>query len=168
VIPELKVGVFDKNNKPLKNKEVTLHSEPQTVKTDGDGFAIFKNVPIGDHTLSYKLGGATHETPVYVASADTQTVVFEFEQRNLIIMWTILSGLALSVGALVFVLIRRSGGINSPRIKPRGPQSPAGPLGPNGATGFAPPQAHHWHAHTPASGMVVGGPDGVKKFSEDK
>lgn len=169
VIPELKVGVFDKKNKPLRNKEVTLHSEPQTVKTDGDGFAVFANVPIGDHTLSYKLGDAVHEMPVYVASADAQTVVFDFAQRNLIIMWTILSALVLSVAALVVVLIRRSGGtINFPRIRPRGPKSPSGPLGPNGATDFAPPKAHHWHSRSSAPGMVVGGPDGVKTFTEDK
>lgn len=169
VIPELKVGVFDKKNKPLKNKEVTLHSEPQTVKTDGDGFAVFTDVPIGDHTLSYKLSGVTHAMPVYVANADAQTVVFDFAQRNIIIMWTILSALLLSVAALVVVLLRRSGhSINFPRIRPRGPKPLTGPLGPNGATDFASPKPHHWRSRSSASGMVVGGPDGVKTFMEDK
>lgn len=167
VIPELKVGVFDKNNKPLRNKEVTLHSEPQTAKTDGDGFAVFKNVPIGNHTLSYETGGTTHEMPVYVATADAQTVVFDITQRNLIVMWALLAGLVLSVVALVTVLIRRSGG-TFPFINPRGPKAPTGPLGPNGATDFAPPQTHHWRSRVPISGMVVGGPDGVKKFKGDK
>lgn len=169
VIPELKIGVFDKKNQPLRNKEVTLHSEPQSVQTDGDGFAVFKNVPIGDHTLSYDLNGTTHEMPVYVASADVQTVVFDFTQRNIMILWAILSTFVLAVAALVAVLIRRSGGaINFPRIRPRGPKPPTGPLGPNGATDFAPPKPHHWHSRSSAPGMVVGGPDGVKTFTEDK
>lgn len=166
VIPELKIGVFDKKNKPIKNKEVTLRSEPQTVKTDGDGFAIFKHVPIGNHTLSYRQGDTVHEMPIYVANGDVQTVVFDFAQRNLIIMWTILTALALSVAALVTVLVRRSGGFNFPSIKRRNPPSQPGPLGPNGATNFAPPTMHHKHSSTP--GMIVGTPDGVKTFPEDK
>jgi hypothetical protein len=68
--PGLKVvvGVFDSNHQPIKGKSVTLHSAPQTVKTDGNGFATFTDVAPGDHHVQYVVGGKTYAQMVTVAN----------------------------------------------------------------------------------------------------
>lgn len=95
VIPELSIGIYDKNHKPLKQKKVTLHSEPQTVTTDDKGIAKFKNVPVGDHTLVYTDAGKEYSQPLTLASdlianagsngvptTNATAVVFPIEQKS--------------------------------------------------------------------------------------
>jgi hypothetical protein len=53
VVSELRAIVTYKNGKPLANTELTLHSTPQTVTTNGQGVAIFKDVALGEHELVY-------------------------------------------------------------------------------------------------------------------
>ncbi len=89
------VGVFDKNHKPLRGKTITLHSSPQTVKTDKNGFATFSDVAPGTHHVIYNAGKQTYDEQVAVVnnvqtSGDTQTaaaqnfsVVYGFVQTSL-------------------------------------------------------------------------------------
>jgi hypothetical protein len=48
---DVKVIVVDTNKKPIEHASVTLHSNPQTAKTNKDGIAEFKNVEQGDHKV---------------------------------------------------------------------------------------------------------------------
>jgi hypothetical protein len=60
------VVVFDKNHKSLAKKKMTLHSSPQTVKTDGNGVATFTNVKPGDHEAIYEAGGKSYSQAITV------------------------------------------------------------------------------------------------------
>lgn len=64
----IKIKVTDKNKQPLKNIRVTLHSTPQTVKTDESGYAVFTDTVPGNHTLVHKNGSKTYEQPIKVAN----------------------------------------------------------------------------------------------------
>lgn len=89
------VGVFDTNHNPLRGKTVTLHSTPQTVKTDKNGFATFTNVSPGDHHVMYTAGKKTYSQLVTAVNnvqttGNTQTapeqnfsVVYDFAQSDL-------------------------------------------------------------------------------------
>jgi hypothetical protein len=102
----LTVGVFDTNHNPLRGKTVTLHSNPQTVKTDKNGFATFTNVAPGDHHVLYTAGKKTYSQQVTAVnnvqtSGSTQTataqnfsVVYGFTQSDLHIapwLWVVLA-----------------------------------------------------------------------------
>jgi len=53
---DVKVKVVDINKKPVEGATVTIHSNPQTTKTDKNGVAFFSNVEAGDHKvlIAYK------------------------------------------------------------------------------------------------------------------
>ena len=65
---QVRIGVFDKENKPLRNADVTFHSTPQTAKTDGDGFVTLTGVAPGSHHLTYVSGGKTYSQEITVAN----------------------------------------------------------------------------------------------------
>jgi hypothetical protein len=48
---DVKVKVVDTAKKPVVGATVTLHSNPQTTKTDKNGVAFFNNVEAGDHKV---------------------------------------------------------------------------------------------------------------------
>jgi len=87
-------GVFDSKHQPLKGRTVTLHSTPQTAKTDDSGFVTFTNVSPGTHHVIYTAGKHTYDQPVSVANtvqtagatqtADPQSfsVVYNFVQTG--------------------------------------------------------------------------------------
>jgi hypothetical protein len=102
----LTVGVFDTNHNPLRGKTVTLHSTPQTVKTDKNGFATFTNVALGDHHVLYTAGKKTYSQQVtavnnvqttgstQTATAQNFSVVYGFTQSDLHIapwLWVVLA-----------------------------------------------------------------------------
>ncbi len=47
----VKVKIVNSEKKPVKGATVTLHSTPQTTKTDKNGIAVFKNVEAGEHKI---------------------------------------------------------------------------------------------------------------------
>lgn len=89
-----KVGFFDKHNKPLANKKVSIHSTPQTATTDAKGYATFNDLAPGSHTVSYTAGGKTYSRPLtlqsniqtvgstQVAEPQSFSIVFDFAQAN--------------------------------------------------------------------------------------
>lgn len=50
----VKLKIVDKNNKPLKNTEVTLYSDPLKAVTNEEGIASFTNVVPGKHLVVIK------------------------------------------------------------------------------------------------------------------
>jgi hypothetical protein len=91
---EVRLTVLDRNHKPLKNATVTLHSTPQTARTDQNGNVTFTNVAAGNHELLYKAGGKSYTQGLQVANnvrdiGDTQaaepqtfSVVFNMAQAS--------------------------------------------------------------------------------------
>ena len=62
----LRVLVLGKDNAPLRNKSITIHSEPQTGKTDGDGAVVFNELAPGTHEVRYQDGDSTYKANVVV------------------------------------------------------------------------------------------------------
>jgi hypothetical protein len=91
---DVKITAYDRDRKPLKNAEVTLHSTPQTAKTDDKGQVTFSNVTSGDHKLVYRNGKKTYSEQVVVVhdvkvegeaqSAELQnfSVVYDLKQSS--------------------------------------------------------------------------------------
>lgn len=118
------VGVFDKNRKPVANKEVELHSEVRKATTDANGVATFEDVTPGTHEVVYADGEEKYTSEVYVANnvktvsglqnapVQNLSVVYGFEQPATLISSTMLiAGLGvLVVATLAIILIRRGGG----------------------------------------------------------
>lgn len=48
---KINIMVKDANGNPIENAIVTLHSDPQTAKTDKNGQVAFSNIEPGDHTV---------------------------------------------------------------------------------------------------------------------
>lgn len=74
----IQVAILDKNKKPIEGKQVTLHSDPQTVKTNAKGVASYTNVATGSHEVQYVSGGKTYKQQIQVlnnvqTTGDTQT-----------------------------------------------------------------------------------------------
>lgn len=73
---KITITAVDKMGKPLKGVEITLHSNPQSAKTDAKGNATFDNVAVGNHSLVYTQGGKTYDQPIIVTNnvdVNTQT-----------------------------------------------------------------------------------------------
>lgn len=65
----ISVTVFGKDDKPLANHKVSLHSDVQTVTTDSNGVATFTDVAPGIHHLVYDVDGKSYSAVVYVENA---------------------------------------------------------------------------------------------------
>ena len=90
----ISVRVYDKNQKPLANKTVTLHSTPTTGKTDNSGLVTFSNITPGTHHIVYADGSKSYDQQLSVANnvrtvGDSQTaavqnvsVVYGLTQHN--------------------------------------------------------------------------------------
>lgn len=68
----VKLLVKDKSGKIAKNTNVTLYSEPQTVKSDKDGVAVFQNVSPGEHRVEVKSGGKVLSASITVNDIVTE------------------------------------------------------------------------------------------------
>lgn len=107
---QVTLTVTDKNHHPLKNKTVTLHSDPLTAKTNAKGEVTFTDVPLGLHHVVYAAGKKTYTQDVTVVNniqtvADAQSakpqtflVAYNFEQSSLNLTW-------LWFGIILFVLV---------------------------------------------------------------
>jgi hypothetical protein len=62
----VRVSLTSGNKKPLANKTVTIHSSPQTGKTDSAGAVSFKGLTAGQHTVTYKAGDKTYSEKILV------------------------------------------------------------------------------------------------------
>lgn len=111
---DVTVRVLDQNGKAVANKTVTLHSTPQTGKTDDKGNVTFKGVTPGDHSVIYAASKKTYTQPITVVNniqttGSTQTaaiqnfsVKYGFAQSSLSVpLWIWLAVVILVLGAVV-------------------------------------------------------------------
>ena len=63
----VKIKVTDESQKPVEGATVTLHSNPQTTKTDKNGIALFRNVEQGDHKVLIAYSGHQGEQSINLA-----------------------------------------------------------------------------------------------------
>jgi len=138
--------LFDKNHKPLKNKTVTLHSDPMTGKTDGKGNVTFADVPLGNHSVVYTAGKTNYTKEISVlnnvktegqtqkAEAQTFSIVYGFAESSLSMLWVWL-GVIVVVVAVLGLLAR------------------------SGRLGFAMQMRNHDYAVPMSAPVVVGGND---------
>jgi hypothetical protein len=116
---QVTLTVFDKNHKPLKNKTVTLHSDPITGKTDDKGNVTFSDVPLGNHSIVYAAGKTSYTKQITVvnnvttegetqkAAAQTFSIVYGFAESSLNMLWVWLGIIVVVVAVLG--LLARSG-----------------------------------------------------------
>lgn len=100
------ITVVDQKNKPLKNAEVLLYSDPQKATTDASGVASFKNVTPGKHlvVLKYKNQETTQEVDVK-DNLTTQnfTINVQVSGTNLTIFIVFLILVLIAVAGVVFI-----------------------------------------------------------------
>ncbi|MGH9857627.1 MAG: hypothetical protein ACRD4B_07275, partial [Acidobacteriota bacterium] len=147
------VSVLGKNDEPIKNQDVTLHSEPMNAKTDDSGMVTFEDVSPGLHKLEYEQDGEKYSQDIEVldnvvitsasetAAPQTFAVVYDTVDATPLPVGVILSlVLVLAVLGGGFVLYR-SGKLTAitDRFNRRGP---------GGTPGEGP------------TGIVLGGHDG--------
>jgi hypothetical protein len=141
---QLKVGVFDKNQKPLRNATVTLHSTPLTVKTDNKGYALLTDVTPGLHHLSYVSGGKIYSQEIQAVNnittkagtqgAPTQNfaVVYSFAQSssNVLRYGLGIAALIITAVALILFIRRQRELVSQPLLvaNPKVVSSSTGPL----------------------------------------
>jgi hypothetical protein len=143
---QVTLTVFDKNHKPLKNKTVTLHSDPLTGKTDDKGNVTFADVPLGNHSVVYTAGKTNYTKEITVlnnvttegetqkAEAQTFSIVYGFAESSLNMLWVWL-GVIVVVAAVLGLLAR------------------------SGRLGFAMQMRSHDYAAPLSAPVVVGGND---------
>lgn len=68
----VRITVKDKENKPLKDKQLTLFSDPMSGRTDKQGVVEFNDVSPGQHKLEYKAGETTHSSTIQIEDAMQQ------------------------------------------------------------------------------------------------
>jgi len=71
-ISALTLALHDRYGSPLRHTEVVLFSEPKIAMTDGEGFATFQDVPLGNHTLE-----------IHVPEQGVETRQINLEPQNL-------------------------------------------------------------------------------------
>ena len=54
ITPVLKIRLLNGDLNPIPNTTIIIHSKPQISKTDDQGIAIFRNIPLGCHMLTYQ------------------------------------------------------------------------------------------------------------------
>jgi hypothetical protein len=106
----IKVRAMDKDNKAIAGKNITLHSDPMTAKTDKDGWAVFGNVAPGQHKVEFKSGRKTYSQPIIVEDAVvTTTDGTQFASpQNFALAFAAggsVSGIVAIVGVLVLAVI---------------------------------------------------------------
>ncbi|MDD5147333.1 MAG: DUF2961 domain-containing protein [Candidatus Daviesbacteria bacterium] len=107
---DVKVKIMDTNKKPVEGATVTLHSTPQTTKTDKDGTALFHNVEQGDHKVLIAYSGFQGEQSINltgdVKEFDLNVTVKPQSVLLSPIVIGIVSAMAVVIVVLGFLLMR--------------------------------------------------------------
>lgn len=63
---DFRIKITDLDGNPLVNHPVQIFSEPKNATTDKDGFVVFSDMSVGNHTLVFEVDGLTLRQPVEV------------------------------------------------------------------------------------------------------
>jgi len=114
ILAEAKFKIVDKNDQPIPNLPVTLHSDPKDSITDENGIATFKDVPTGNHTLTFAYNNDNFEKRVAISDPKTNTDTVKAEIVTVkathdgmpVWVWGVMGGLVLIILTL-FAVNRR-------------------------------------------------------------
>ena len=110
MLAEVRFQILDKKDNPIPDLETKLFSDPQSAKTDGNGIASFKDVPIGSHTLAFDYQGEEFKKKVAISDTLTEegkvsaeVVKVKAEKEKLALwMWAVIILLILAVAGTVY------------------------------------------------------------------
>ncbi len=106
---QLSVGVFDKNDKPIANKQVTLHSTAATATTNSKGVAVFSDVEPGSHHVTYASGKKSYSQSLSVANnvvtAADGTQTSAIQNVSVVLPITQTSGIPAALWPAIAVLV---------------------------------------------------------------
>lgn len=76
-LSEVRIQIVDRDNIPIPNIDITLHSDPKYGKTNSDGIVKFFNVPVGSHLLDIEYNNMVYNENVEIEdpNADTGEIV---------------------------------------------------------------------------------------------
>jgi hypothetical protein len=104
------VRVLDKNQQPVRNATVTIHSKVQTALTDAEGVVTFSNVEQGDHKLLISYGNFSGEQTLHLAGSKTEfkleVQVTEKTSLPTNFTWIIVGSSCFSTAVTVLVYLR--------------------------------------------------------------
>lgn len=123
----VEVTALDKNNKPLKNRTLTMRSDPLEGKTDKNGKVVFSDASPGKHSVEYEAGGKTYVRDILVdnsgitdvkgvqtATPQAFAIIYDDLEESAIsgaAVWALVGTLVLVAGiVIVSILGKNSGG----------------------------------------------------------
>ena len=102
---DVKVKVVDTSNKPVEGATVTLHSDPQTAKTDEDGIAQFHKVEQGEHKVLIAYSGYQGEQTVNLTGDVKEFDLNVTIQQKAIALSPLAYGIIGILGLVIVVLL---------------------------------------------------------------
>lgn len=113
-LSEVKFQIKDEQDNPLPNMEITLHSDPQTTVTDSNGYATFKNVETGNHTLAFNYNNQSRKLAVNINEPKTEsgevkveTIVIKVAEKRNDWIYYLVAFLIAVIAFLIFRLKRK-------------------------------------------------------------
>lgn len=102
---DVNVKVLDTDKKPIEGATVTLHSNPQTSKTDKDGIAKFKNVEAGDHKVLIAYNNFEGQQSINLTGDVKEFNLNITVKQNPISLSPLAYGIIGIMGLIIFVLV---------------------------------------------------------------
>ena len=106
ILQEIRFQFTDKNNGPIPNLEVTLHSETKKSVTDDEGYAAFNEVETGRHTLTFNYHNQNRKFAVNIPDPETKSGEVKIETvvikvNEIYFDWRLIAAVA---ALIVFIL----------------------------------------------------------------
>lgn len=102
---DVKVKVIDTNKKPVEGATVTLHSNPQTTKTDKSGIALFHNVDQGEHKVLIAYNNYQGEQSVNLTGDVKEFDLNVTIQQKPVVLSPLIYGVIGIMGSVIVLLV---------------------------------------------------------------
>ncbi len=121
-ISDVIVRIVDDSGRPISGLKVYLYSKPRIAYTDNDGFAVFKDVPVGEHHIEFDYGSSKYKEILAIATpeikgdsdeeeVEIQLVTIEVKEEDKNVSWLsyllYIGGFVATVSVLFFILKRK-------------------------------------------------------------